>query len=400
MSNPLLRKTVTRLARGIDRVFTGTALSPQPRARGARVEHAARVRALRVFTSFYARPEYMTRENAFMPRPEPIMPELRPIRRLAQGGEVIDLRWPSAFEPLWSTAALHDHLAALTPEARAQLSYSADQVDEVEEIVQRLGLDRSGELRDKYMRSIANQTAHARWFRHAGAPRPCLVLIHGYMGGNYAFDERMWSVKRIYNSGVDVVLTVLPLHGQRRSELRGMRPPAFPSSDPRFTIEGFRQTVFDHRALFDYLRGGQVTQLGVMGMSLGGYTAALLCTLESYLRLAVLLVPLSRIEDFAHRSGHMHSTGAEQLELREALRAAYSGVSPYTRLSLVPRERMIVVAGESDEVTGLEHGRALAEHFGARLEAFHGGHLLQAGREKAFEPVWKLIGEYVVSGFA
>lgn len=404
MRNSLLRKTVSRLARGIDRAFAGTALAPSRRSRRSlrvdrrapRMDHAARVRALATVASFYGRPEFLSRQSALLPQPAAVQPEFTRVRSFGARGEVIDLRWPSAFEPLWTPAAVHAHLAALSGEERAALGCPTP--DEAVEFVRRLGYDQSGELRDKYLRRVANRSAHARWFKHSGAPRPCVVLIHGYMGGNYLLDERIWPLKRIFNSGIDVVLSVLPWHGLRRDEARGYRPPAFPSSDPRFTIEGFRQLVLDQRALFAYLREGRGVQLGVMGMSLGGYAAALLATLEDYLRLAVLFVPMASIEESAWRHGHMHGSAEELATQRGLLQRAHAPVSPFARPSLLPSERVVVVAGEADQVTGVEPARALAQHFGAQLSLFHGGHLLHAGRDAAFQPVWRVVGEFAATG--
>ncbi|MEY4579273.1 MAG: hypothetical protein RL701_3976, partial [Pseudomonadota bacterium] len=353
MQKDLLRRTMSRLARGVDRAFTGTALNPPKSTRAARADpshHSDRLRTLRLIASFYGREDFLTQENLLLPRPAPIAPEFRRVRSSAgPQGEVIDLTWPSTFEPLWARHAVHTHIESL-PDAERKILGRFDHS---------YGLDRSADLRDKYMRAVANRTAHARWFRHSGGPRPCVVLLHGYMAGNYLIEERVWQVKRLFNSGLDVVLTVLPLHGARRSEERGYRPPAFPSSDPRFKIEGFRQVVFDHRALFDYLRGVGVTQLGVMGMSLGGYAAALLSTLEKQLLFSVLFVPLAAVEDFAHSNGHMAGSVSEQLAQREALCRAQRVISPFARASLVPSERMVVVAGEEDLVTGVEHARKL-----------------------------------------
>jgi len=397
MPNLLLRRTLSRLASGLDIAFAGAALTPTRRfVRGARtapVVHDTRMRALALIGSFYARPEFLTLENEFFPRPAPIAPDFVRVRDLGRRGEVIDLSWPSTFEPLWSREAVLAHVAAVPERAQSAFGPVTDAAE-----LAALGIDRSADLREKYMRARANRTARARWFRHAGAPRPCVVLVHGYMAGTYAIEERLWQVKRLFKSGLDVVLTVLPLHGPRRSETRGYRPPAFPSSDPRFTIEGFRQVVFDHRALLDYLRSAGVTDLGIMGMSLGGYSAALLATLERELRFAVFFVPLAAIEDFAHQSGAMTGSEEEQLAVRDALRAAQLMVSPFARASLVPADRVIVVAGESDRVTGVQQARRLAEHFGAEMSLFHGGHLLHAGREQAFAPVWRLLGAFAASG--
>lgn len=392
MYKPLLRRAVTGLARGLDRAFTSTTLSPaRGLGRGTRAErldHVGRMRALRLIRSFYDRPQFMSCENELFPRPEPVEPSLTRVRSMGPRGEVLDLRWPSSFEPLWSRGALIEHLCRLSePELRELGLLPGAQACAAQ------GFDRSGELRDKYLRARANRTAHARWYRHVGQPRPCVVLIHGYMAGNYALEERVWPVRRLFQSGLDVVITILPLHGPRRAEARGYRPPAFPSSDPRFTIEGFRQLVSDHRALFDYLRRAGVNDLGVMGMSLGGYSAALLATLESALRAAVLVVPLAAIEDFAHRNGRMTGDASDQLAQRDALRKAQRVVSPFARPPRLPPARVISVAGQADLVTGVEQARKLAQHFGGQLSLFHGGHLLHAGREEAFSPVWRLLGE-------
>jgi pimeloyl-ACP methyl ester carboxylesterase len=398
MPKLLFRKAVSQLARGLDRAFAGTALNPpqslRQRSRAESLDHAARMRGLSAIASFYDRPEFLTRENALLPRPPAIAPQVVRVRAYGKTGEVLDLHWPSAFEPLWSNAALLANIDHLSAEERAALGWPGDSGNGSAHIARVLGLDKNAELREKYLRASANQTARARWFRHAGSPRPCVVLLHGYMSGSYAIEERMWPVSRLFRSGLDVVMTVLPFHGARRSEARGYLPPAFPSSDPRFTIEGFRQMVFDQRALFGYLLQDRVASLGVMGMSLGGYSAALLATLESNLQFAVLFVPLAAIEEFAHRNGRMVGTAAEQVAQRDALRRAQRPISPFARPALLPGERVIVVAGEADQVTGLADARRLADHFGAELSLFHGGHLLHAGREQAFAPVWRLLREY------
>ena len=393
MPNGFLQRTVSTLAAGIDRAFAETAINPpralRSRSRAEGLAHAERVLGLRIVASFYNRPEFLSRENELLPRPGPISPELTPVRSYGSSGQVLDLSWPSEFEPLWSSEALNAHVQGLPPEQRAALALPNG--GDVLAVMRSMGLDRSAELRAKYLRARANQTAHARWFRHRAGPRPCIILIHGYMGGNYALEERIVPVKRLFESGLDVVLTVLPFHGLRRAESRGILPPSFPSSDPRFTIEGFRQTVLDHRALFDFLLAGRVASLGVMGVSLGGYSAALLATLESTLKFAVMFVPLAAIEDIAHRQGRMVGTPEEQLEQRDALGRAHWPISPLTRPSLLASDRAVVLAGQADRVTGLIHGQRLAEHFGAPLSLFHGGHLLHAGRDLAFVPAWRAI---------
>lgn len=392
MPRRILQKTVAQLARGVDQAFALTALNP-PRAmrRSSRSEslgHHARLRGLAAIRSFYGREEFMTRENELLPRPGRIEPSVKRVKKLGHEGEVLDLRWPSEFEPMWTQESLGARLAQLSPEVRREIGVQGTTAADV---LAELRIDKRGQLRDKYLAVQGNRFAYARWFRHARGPRPCAVLVHGYMGGSYAVEERVWPLRRLWDAGLDVVLTILPFHGPRRSQAKGLMPPAFPSSDPRFTIEGFRQVVFDHRALFDHLLGGGVSSLGVMGMSLGGYSAALLATLEANLRFAVLFIPLAAIDDFAHTHGRMVGSDEEQLLQRDALRQAQWPVSPLARPSLVPGDDVVVLAGEADRVTGLPHAQKLSEHFGARLVTFEGGHLLHFGKSRAFDPVFAML---------
>ncbi len=342
MTHPIWLRLAKPAARALDRAFVAGLLRPPRRSR-SRVEALSleeRLAGLGRVAEFYA-----AREASLFPTPPAIAPHERLVRTLTDGGEAVDLTWPSGFVPLWG-----DAVAA------------------------------------GFARETPNQTAHARWLRHPGDGRTCLVLIHGYLGGSYGWEERMWPVRDLYERGYDVVLTVLPLHGPRRSPRRGLKPPAFPSADPRFTVEGFRQVVFEHRALIDFLLASGLGRVGVMGMSLGGYSAALLATIEGAARrlsLVVPYVPLASMSWQAERTGRLVGDPEQRSAQQRALDRAYRPVSPLARVPQLSLDQMVVIAGQSDRVTGLRHGRALAEHFAAPLVIFPGGHLLQLGQRRA-----------------
>lgn len=392
MPNSFFQNMPSQFARGVDRAFAGTALRPstrmRKRSRAESLPPPERLRALSMIDAFYNRHDALALPGHFFPRPAAIRPHTTRVRTL-KDGEVLDMGWQSAFEPLWSAAAVRARVEQLTAAERDDFGLP-DDID-VGRVLAELGIDRKATLDEKYARLTANRTVHARWYRHGGAPRPCMVLLHGYLGGSFAVEERVLPVKRLYDGGFDVVLTVLPLHGPRRSELRGYLPPAFPSSDPRFTIEGFRQLVSDHQGLFDHLRRMGAPSLGVLGMSLGGYSSALLATVEPDLRFAVFFIPLAAIEDFAFTHGRMSGSATDQSQQRHAMRSAQRPISPFSRPSLVAPEHVVVIAGEADEVTGMTQAERLAAHFGTEVSRFNGGHLLQFGRERAFAPVWRML---------
>jgi hypothetical protein len=392
MPKRLLRRTAARVAKGVDKAFVGTALNPPLFVRrNSSAEGLApvqRVRGLGAIAGFYNRPELHAWQSTLFPKPSAISPTVKRVRALGKAGEVLDLSWNSEFSPLWTRESVDERFAHMPPRERERLGI-ADRT--IPEIVAEIGFDKSGQLLDKYMRAKRNQVAHARWLHHTEGPRPCVVLLHGYMAGTYAIEERLWPVRQMFDSGMDVVISVLPFHGPRRSEARGLKPPAFPSSDPRFTIEGLRQLVLDHTALFDYLLDGRVSSLGVMGMSLGGYGTALLATLEARLKFAVLVIPLAAIEDFAHSHGRFTGSSQDQEAQRSAMLSAQASVSPFSRPPLVTGDRVIVLAGESDLVTGVQQAQRLSRHFQTDLHTFGGGHLLQFGLSRAFAPVWAML---------
>lgn len=348
--------------------------------------------ALAAFAAFYSRPEHFHAETPFFSRLARITPEERELRRYRRDGDVIDLSWPSGFEPLWSDVAATEHFDRLLARLRSE-----SQHEEASQLAQSIRGLRDSERRLRIEASYAaapaeNQTMCARWFRHRGAPRPCAVILHGYLGGRLAVEEHMWPVRTLFDLGMDVVLTVLPMHGVRGGKA-SFRLPGFPSVDPRLAVEGFRHLVHDHLSLFDYLLDGRVSALGLMGMSLGGYSAALLSTIDPRVRFSVFYMPLASIADFALRTGRLVGSEDEQRQQADALERVYGPVSPLTRPSLLPDGRALVVAGEADMITGMPHGEQLARRFGAISSTYIGGHILPLGKGAAFDPMWSLLRE-------
>src|SRR5690606_29381360 len=127
-------------------------------------------------------------------------------------------------------------------------------------------------------------------------PRPVAVLVHGYMGGSFRFEQRVWPLNWLNSLGFDAALFTLPFHGLRAVPQR--QTPAFPQSDIQFNVEAFRQSVTDLRDLVHWLKARGHAHVGVMGMSLGGYIAALTATLEAQLSFLVPIVPLACLADF------------------------------------------------------------------------------------------------------
>ncbi len=332
-------------------VDRAVAVAMQARARSERaladaMSHAERIATLAEIHLAYEGDTHIVDVARFFPAPSKV--ELG-LRRVRPG--VWEAAWPSAFEPF---------LAAIA---------------------------------DRYLSRVENRTARARFY-FASPPesqntRPAVIAIHGYMGGQWLFEENVWPIEWLVRSGLDVVLPVLPLHAGRAGNHRGA--PGFPSADPRVTNEGFRQAVTDIRTLVRWLRERGASKIGVMGMSLGGYTSALTATVTDEIDFVMPMIPLASIADFAREQGRLGRTAAEEDEQHAALERANWVVSPLARPLAVPKSRALVVAAEYDRITPLSHATRLARHFECELMTIRGGHLVQLGRSEAFRALAAML---------
>jgi len=356
MARNLLSSASRVVAREVDRAFRNTALTAPARMRRASAAealgHDARITGLGAIAEIYARPDLVEDPESFFTRSAPIAPKIKRVRSYGKNGEVLDLSWQSQYQPLWG-----------------QPGFMPD--------VTVAGIDSSRSVRAKYLSEQKNLTAHARWFRHLDGVRPAVMILHGYLAGELNVEEQLWPTRLFFDQGYDVIFTVLPFHGARKSRL--LAPPRFPASDPRFTIEGFRHLVFDHVALTDYMLSGRVQSVGLMGMSLGGYGASLLATVDRRWSFAIPVVPLSCTAQFALETGRFVGTAEQQELQQQALSNAQRAISPLERPALIDSRRIAVVVGASDHVTGLPHAQRLAKHFNSELLTFDGGHILQFG---------------------
>ena len=279
--------------------------------------------------------------------PVSLSPTQRRVGELGRGVEILDLTWPSAY--------------------RCYLS----------------------DLTERYGRTQQNGVAALRLFTRE-RPRPLALIVHGYMTGKFAVEQRIWPIGWFDALGLDVALFVLPFHGTRADPLhRGA--PEFPGKDPRFANEGFRQAMLDLRSVMRFLRERGHQSLGLLGMSLGGYTASLAATLDPEIDFLVPIIPLASLADFALEQNSL--SPAPELAAREhaLLERIHAPVSPLRSPSLLARERTLVIGARADRITPVSHARRIATHLGAPLHTWQGGHLLQFGRSQAFARVADLL---------
>lgn len=347
----MFRRVLTHTAAGFDHAFRRVIHQQTRKVSGARavesLPHHARLTRLRDIDAFYNTPEHLDSADAFVPPDPDAQLAARRVHDYGSRGAVFDLTWRS----------------------RARVLHP--------------------EVREDYHAVAPNHVATARLFAHESSRRPALLLLHGYLGGNFAFEERTWPVRWLYRQGFDVLVAIAPFHGERGLPSERLRPP-FPGTDPRWAIEGFRQYMMDLRDLVAWLYRRGNTAVGAMGMSLGGYSAALLATVEPRLSFTVPMIPMASLADLAREGQRLVGTPEEQLEQHAIYERAMRASSPFGRAPLVPAERVCIIAGAGDRVTPITHAQRLARHFGAEVDTFVGGHILQFGRAEGFRAAKRL----------
>jgi dienelactone hydrolase len=231
--------------------------------------------------------------------------------------------------------------------------------------------------RARWLDYTPNRTAHAWVVRHAGPPRPWLVLIHGFQLGNPLvdfglFDPRYFAQKL----GLNLVYPVLPFHGERKVGRRS--GDGFLTGDILDAVHAEAQAMWDIRRILAWVREQGAPAVGVHGVSLGGYQTALLSTLDSELACAIPGIPLTDISRALWRHGpdllirHGENVGVQRDEVSEVL----SVISPLALEPRVPHARRYIFGAVSDRLVPPDQVRDLWEHWQRpRIVWYPGAHV-------------------------
>jgi pimeloyl-ACP methyl ester carboxylesterase len=342
----LLTGAGARLDRFVFERYLRRAAFPTPRDGDALRARLVRARA------FYGDPLLVDEPARFYAVPSPAGANVRR-RALLPDGDLLDVRFTTGFTPAF-------------PEARAGDVPTVDPTPAV-----------------------------ARWWRHREPGHPAMICIHGYAGGHLWLETLAFDARRFYRAGVDVVIYVLPYHGPRTP--RGAKRSGEPFFDVDLvrTNEAFAQAIYELRALLRWLRAEGTGPVGAFGMSLGGYTTALLASVEPELAFAVPMIPLTSLADMMWSQGDGDPRLARAIEhgwSLAALQEFFAVHAPLARAPVVAHDRRLIIAALADRICPPAHADALWRHWGQpRIHWYPGGHLAQFRRGVALREVRTLL---------
>lgn len=238
-----------------------------------------------------------------------------------------------------------------------------------------------------------NQSGYLHLWRHDDrADRPLVLVVHGLMMGGPAKARLMFKLDALFGLGLDLALHTLPGHWRRSS--RPVFQRLLDPADVPLTVERLAQNVHDlHSALLLLSRMGYAN-IGIIGASMGGFTAALYAAQAAggpdFMFLAVPSVAVTGYLE--PRQGNFGFAVDE--ELARATRRAQELCTP---LYLKPRYdvgRIRVVAHAGDRVCDVRDTRRWRESWGIEdYREVTGGHFLYLEKRVRGEAWYGLLRE-------
>jgi hypothetical protein len=227
---------------------------------------------------------------------------------------------------------------------------------------------------ERWMSYTANNRDYALMLRHP-EPRPWMVCVHGTEMGRAELDLTLFRAWHLHEDfGLNVILPVLPMHGPRARRLP--KGAVFPGENVLDDVHGTAQAVWDVRRLIAWIRSEQPdARIGLNSISLGGYIAALVASLDEDLTCAILGVPPSNLVELLGRHSGLPKDDPRRKTL-DLAKPIGQMISPLSMEPKVPPRGRFIYAGVADRIV---HPRQqvvqLWEHWGRPdIGWYHGGH--------------------------
>ena len=255
-------------------------------------------------------------------------------------------------------------------------------------------------LREQCLANVRNNVVHAQHWVHEDGPHPTLCVIHGFMGSPYLFNGLFFSLPWFYRSGYDVLLYTLPFHGARAENGSPFSGYGYFAHGFAGFAEAMAQAVHDFRSVIDYLEFTGVDRVALTGMSLGGYTSALIACVDDRIQAVIPNVPVVTPD----RSVDEWFPANYVVRLRdriagtddELVHAATKYSSPLNYPPLVPKDRRLIITGLGDRLAPPEQAEMLWEHWDrCAFHWFPGNHILHVSQPDYLRRMTRFMRDFM-----
>lgn len=215
----------------------------------------------------------------------------------------------------------------------------------------------------RYATYSETHTVRGRRYRpFSGGSRATLLLLHGWTGGDYWWEEHTLLPWLCRDCAYTVVALVHPYHGVRKPAASRFSGEFFISADAVRTVEACRQAVTDARTTLNWLLAENSGNVGVTGISLGALITYLLLCADGRPAFAVPMLGHGDLFDGPSESSLTKNVrrGYQKQGLdREVLRPF---VRPLTARALRPKlspERILPINGLYDAIITADKAQQL-----------------------------------------
>lgn len=245
-----------------------------------------------------------------------------------------------------------------------------------------------------------NNVVHAQHWRHDDGPRPTLCVIHGFMGSAYLFNGLFFSLPWFHRSGYDVMLYTLPFHGRRAEKYSPYSGYGYFANGFAGFAEAMAQAVHDFRSLIDYLEHTGVDRIALTGMSLGGYTSALIASVDDRIQAVIPNVPVVTPDRTVDEWFPANKVVALRDMIvgtdRDLSDAATMYSSPLNYRPLPAKDRRLIIAGLGDRLAPPEQAEILWRHWDhCAFHWFPGNHVLHVSQPDYLRRMTRFMGEFM-----
>lgn len=214
----------------------------------------------------------------------------------------------------------------------------------------------------RWLSITSNQVAHNYVLRHR-EPRPWLINLHGFGMGKPSDLLTMRARHFHRDLGLNVIQPVFPVHGPRSEGPDGEQALTL---DYLNNLHAVCQAIWDVRRIMAWARAeAGATSFAIHGVSMGGYTAALLAGLVDDLDCVIAGVPTVDLAWVMRRN--VPDDEREALDARGLLGnmadRIHESVSPLSFEPKLSASRRFVYAGVADRMATPGQAHRLWEHW-------------------------------------
>jgi hypothetical protein len=231
-------------------------------------------------------------------------------------------------------------------------------------------------IREEYDSYRNNRTGYLIRWTHGDKGRKTLLCLHGYLLGDPQQAQKMFRVEKLFSEGLDVALFITPFHWKRAPEDKTKRGIFLQPEDVVMTLECLAQAMHDLKLVNLILSDVGVSEIGMIGASLGGYLAALYSCLDDHMAFTALIVP-------AVEFGKPVSPETAKLSfkpdrtMKQKIHTLWTLHSPLNFTPRLSPGKMLVIASRGDLVCPFEYVDKLCRKWNLPQKRFMtGGHWL------------------------